>query len=706
MMKKYLLILCVVLLFVGCDNKTALGNPFSYDPSIDQDTNPDIATSESYDNALRWKGGDSWAGSTEVYYLKLNVYVDEIFPGLSEDQLNLFLTGHDIRSVNNILYQAGIVIESIFVRRSKRPNPSYSYSGTFIFNDTCPPCSPKLKKADGSGNLSDNGRRFRMAVSDEGDGGIAAAWPAETNAFAVSYNVGRNLIAHEIGHVFSLWHTNNFIRRPCDYSRAYERVMLDVIFDDSTVLVDCEIAIMRSHAERKLSQPWISKTTTLSSSELNLNTLRMNSQRFYLSSASSALHPSGSGTSPRDYPITCSHGERKMKKLTVLSLVLFVLACSNVHVNEIENKSIEYQHPDYKWVLMSTTSNIYATKKDEPESWIKVAGENSDPDRTFTDTKDKIEQIYASEYCNGIWVAVGITYNVDWNGTKQKANFVVYWIDRQSPVGDWTRNEIKSPSSGAIDNRMIVQSVTCDTESGTFYVAAWDYFIYANDPSDPDSWVFTRTRKLVTLYPRPMKLVYYFGGVLYGAFIHPSQGFSILGLLIPGESEWKFTDVQEDIGGNPAEIHTGLFDPIDNSVVFGTTWPYVIYCQPGTLECSKVDFESNLRSHSSAPGVDSIGTNYKGDFFGLSVTQGQIQKRPGKKWLRSTTSQPAGNYGKIKYLNGIWFAGGAFGQLIYNDSDNLSGSSWKRVAPLYSGFGIGTSIFGNRDVTSLTAGGL
>ena len=268
MIKRYLSLIIVLALSVACYDNLSEGSlkGGAYDPSKDQDADSDIDNADSKVHALyygpgrdgyrTWPNGSNPDDNT-IYYLEADVFIDENV-SVSDERVIQVLTGDHVDSVNNNLYQAGILISKINVYRSKKPNNSYTYSNDFIFNNDG--SDPLLLDASTNDPLDrSKGARFRMGVHNtDGGGGIAAAYPV-TNALAFNSNSGRNLISHEIGHIFKLWHTNIASDGPCEYANSYNRTMLNTIFSNSWRFVDCEIAIMRQYSKNlnDARRPWI-----------------------------------------------------------------------------------------------------------------------------------------------------------------------------------------------------------------------------------------------------------------------------------------------------------------------------------------------------------------------------------------------------------------------------------------------------------------
>ena len=289
MKKKYLLLLLLIFIF-SCDNlKSRKNQNFSeYDPSQDQDTctdysdpgctavtdlsDPSAAALDMFRFIAKGASGNipnsdpplSLGGEAHwdpVYYLQIEVYIEEGIDDISDNEVQIMFASDDIRSVNSILYQAGIIIESIkFIERVRLP---YSVKNEFIFSAS--PEDEPVSKLDGT-PLSDTGTDFRVLVSNnEGGDGIASVSP-RSHAFRVSRGIGRNVMAHEIGHIFRLWHTNIDIDSPCIQSASNNQLMLNTIFDKSLRLADCEILIMRAYAASLVSDgySWINTSSTAS----------------------------------------------------------------------------------------------------------------------------------------------------------------------------------------------------------------------------------------------------------------------------------------------------------------------------------------------------------------------------------------------------------------------------------------------------------
>ena len=254
-MKKILVLLSLLLVLSCFDHLSESSlDKSSYDASKDQDTDLDISNSDPNLNALAYGRSHSWGGpvgqENTVYYLIANVFIDHRV-NVSDARVLEVLTGHHVDSVNTLLYQAGIVIGAINIYRVKKPSNNYYYTDDFIFNK-----DGKLLDHDNSDSPLSNtrGSHFRMAIhKSDGSGGIASVYPA-SHAFAFNANSGRNLISHEIGHIFRLWHTNEIRSYPCDYSRSKIRTMLNTIFDQSWRFIDCEIAIMRQYAQNLVAR--------------------------------------------------------------------------------------------------------------------------------------------------------------------------------------------------------------------------------------------------------------------------------------------------------------------------------------------------------------------------------------------------------------------------------------------------------------------
>ena len=261
-MKRYLSLMIALILSASCHDNLSESSlrRDAYDPSKDQDTDADMDNTDDRVNALHYGPGhpgyqpQTWPSggidNNTIYYLEADVFIDENV-SVSDDRVYEVLTGNAYDSVNNNLYQAGILISKINIYRSKKPDSSYAYTDDFIFNKDG--AEALLRDADGNSIDESKGTRFRMGIHNtDGSGGIAADYPV-TNAFAFNSNSGRNLISHEIGHIFKLWHTNVHRDAPCEYARSHNRTMLNTIFDQSWRFVDCEIAIMRQYASNLMN---------------------------------------------------------------------------------------------------------------------------------------------------------------------------------------------------------------------------------------------------------------------------------------------------------------------------------------------------------------------------------------------------------------------------------------------------------------------
>ena len=260
---KRILIVCLAFSFLFCDNlkSRSQNNYQGYEPV--PDTGTDLAGDPVVD-VLRFKGKNLW---DPVYYMKIDVYIDHRVRGISDEDVEAMFTTDRIASVNSILYQAGfLIVEVENIYRTRTPSSGYS-PDDFIFNNNSSGDAPPLID-DATGNsLSDPGNKFRVYVSNLTGGAGRASVSPRTHAFTVSFEIARNIMAHEIGHIFRLWHTNDEERSPCSNFASYQSLMLNTIFELSWQLTDCEILIMRSYAQRLLDRgppSWIS--TTLSGS--------------------------------------------------------------------------------------------------------------------------------------------------------------------------------------------------------------------------------------------------------------------------------------------------------------------------------------------------------------------------------------------------------------------------------------------------------
>ena len=279
---KYLffaLCVCSVACWDNYDPKKLLESV--YDPAKDQDTTPDVKHTKQtppdflYHYTTHVVGSTGWS---PLYHLKLEAFIDSNV-SVTDVKVRQILSGDHPQSINNVLFQAGIVIDEVVIFRSTKPNAStYSYPNNFIFNKD----GSEGLLLDSMGNPLNNskGTHFRVGIHNtDGAGGRAAAYPL-TNAFTFNSINGRNLIAHEIGHIFKLWHINDLFRGSCDFSQSYHRIMLNTIFDKSWRLVACEIGIMRGYSRLVVTNgnSWIN-TSGFSGPDAtppNIATLRAN----------------------------------------------------------------------------------------------------------------------------------------------------------------------------------------------------------------------------------------------------------------------------------------------------------------------------------------------------------------------------------------------------------------------------------------------
>ena len=253
-MKKILVLLSLLMVLSCFDHlsESALDQT-QYDATKDQDTDPDVrGAMHPNPDAMAYVRKDTWpSGASDdgtVYYLIADVFIDHQATGISDDRVKQYLTGHHVSSINNLLYQAGIVIGGINIYRVKKPADTWYYTYDFVFNKN----GNLLDTEDADAVLNNSrGDHFRMAIhSNEDGGGIASISPA-SHAFAFHADSGRNLIAHEIGHIFRLWHSNILRAYPCDYAaKSYTRAMSATIHLTSWRFVDCEIAIMRQYVKQ------------------------------------------------------------------------------------------------------------------------------------------------------------------------------------------------------------------------------------------------------------------------------------------------------------------------------------------------------------------------------------------------------------------------------------------------------------------------
>ena len=266
MLNKLLLIISLFLFITACDNLSSRKKQTSvYDSTLDVDPPPSTITRITSNDALHFKS-HTW---NLVYYLTVDVYIDHRNSDISDVDVKSFLTGSNRGSVNTLLYQAGIVIDTVNkIERTKEPS-NYGQSNNFIFNNNN---KVNLQRNSDSADLGDGGTNFRIYVSNKkGGDGIASVSP-RTHATRVSRNIGRNVTAHEIGHLFRLRHGNSIRAAPCSFVRGSEDLMQSSIFVYSLDITACEVLIMRSYAARLVSKgfSWI---RTTSSSSINLSKL-------------------------------------------------------------------------------------------------------------------------------------------------------------------------------------------------------------------------------------------------------------------------------------------------------------------------------------------------------------------------------------------------------------------------------------------------
>ena len=261
MLKKLLLIAPVLFALMACDNMKSREVPLNvYDPTTDLDPAPTTTITRSNANDIYHFLGHTWL---LVYYLSVDVYIDHRNSDISDADVRSSLASDDIQSVNTLLFKAGIIIDKVNkIERTKEP-PGYGQSNNFIYNNNN---KKNLQRNSDSVDLGDGGTNFRIYINNgSGGGGIASISP-RTHATTAEKEVGRNILAHEIGHLFRLLHTNDIRANTCTLTKGAHDLMLNTIFNYSLDISACEILIMRAYAARLLSKgfSWISTSPNAS----------------------------------------------------------------------------------------------------------------------------------------------------------------------------------------------------------------------------------------------------------------------------------------------------------------------------------------------------------------------------------------------------------------------------------------------------------
>ena len=354
--------------------------------------------------------------------------------------------------------------------------------------------------------------------------------------------------------------------------------------------------------------------------------------------------------------------------MKIVRISVFIILCGHctINVEDLKNKSIEYQAPEYNYLLGVTSKGFYAANKDDLLTWERVGGKEIDLDYSTGETK-YIENLLTSHYCNGIWVVVGqvvrvsMEYDRHESGSGARNNIVIYWTDRQSPFTEWNEYEISQEFYDIRLERLIPLDISCNKLSGKWTIAAFHFMMESYNPTNPDSWKTTHVNKIAPSGGLTIKRVEDFENFTYGVFFSWGGDEGYLGLKYDGEP-WEFVHVNNDLGAEPHLWHTFLFDPTTNKVVIGTTGSYVVYCEIGTLECNTIPTEV---------GIDSLATDNKGNFLGVSFTSSTMAKRANvDKWAIDQgvdqIAVPRIYAIHIVNVDGKWLIAGERGGLSYN----------------------------------------
>ena len=359
--------------------------------------------------------------------------------------------------------------------------------------------------------------------------------------------------------------------------------------------------------------------------------------------------------------------KNKLKTTFIYLFLILMFGCAVVHVDEIDNKKVVFTPPPHKWVLGVTTKNIFATKNDEPEGWVRVA-ENKDTPYVYDNlNKKEIETFYAAHYCRGGWLVAGEIIEIDLLlnsenlGSHRTNKMVIYWNDRQSPVAAWERYEIKSPGNKS-DEGLLPRGITCNETTGKWYIAASHYLMTSHNPKDPDGWTLQHTSDIATGSGLHAKSIKSFGNTTYAIFVDGLSDAGYIGIQ-KGDNPWELKHINSDLKLPTSFLHSYVFDPTTNKIVIGTTKGKVLYCAVGTLDCKIAEVRS---------GTDALATNYRGEFLGVSYATASIHRSAkSPKWDVSPTGGrhdlaiPRIYATKILFLNGYWYLGGQLGHLAY-----------------------------------------
>ena len=382
-----------------------------------------------------------------------------------------------------------------------------------------------------------------------------------------------------------------------------------------------------------------------------------------------------------------------MKNAVLSSFFILCISCS-YEIIDVLNKALAYEPPDHKFLAAVSRRHIYAAYRETPHTWSKIStpfpleiiDKKSDSDWGLGDAFNSIaegsyvENFKDIAFCRGTWAAIAQISPITFLGTAASNAVVVYTNDSQNPLSasEWQRYTIEIGEGP--DHDIVPNSIACNELTGEWIIAAYKYFLSSNDAADPTSWKIQATQSFVAVEgvrTYAAKKVFSFLESMYMYVAERIDDYGYLYINVGGAG-WERVHLQEELKAKQGNIHSAVFDPISGNVFLGTTQPQIISCKYATLNCLVIPVST---------GVDTLATNYRGEFYGSSITNSLIGKPPGHVNFSSSyegyrAAAPKNvfvsgdpNIVAVTYLDGRWYAGGYLGTLFYTEKEQ---SPWFR----------------------------